>query len=304
MKYDARITAVMLAAFVVSQLVGLAFVGGSIKVVETLPSGEKVIEHSETVIERPETEGIESLLFILLGVGIATGMLLLIIKLRLYVVWKAWFFLAVFISIAAALGVYIDFLAALMLAFALSAAKIIARNAVIHNTTEILMYSGIVVIFVPVFDVLWATALLLAISVYDFIAVRKTGHMVKMAQFLTESRLFAGFSIPLKEKGGKQIAVARKTGKMKGKGQKTAILGGGDIAFPLLFSGTVMEQLILSGLSNFHSFLLTLIVTIAVSLSLLALLVIAKKGRFYPAMPFLTGGCLAGYALLNVFLLF
>ena len=301
MKYDAKITAVLLLAFVASQLTGLAFVNGSIKAVETLPSGEKVIEHTETVIERPQTQGVESLLFILSGVAIATVLLLAIIKLRLFAAWKAWFFFAVFISIAVALGVYIDFLAAGILAFALAAAKILARNAIVHNLTEILMCSGIVVLFVPIFDILWIIALLLIISLYDVIAVRKTGHMVKMARFLNETRLFAGFSIPLNEKG-KQPVMARKAGErnnMPGrKGQRTAILGGGDIAFPMLFSGVVMEQLILSGFSNLQSFLLTMVVTMAVSLSLLGLLVIAKKGRFYPAMPFLTAGCLAGYAIL------
>jgi len=41
----------------------------------------------------------------------------------------------------------------------------------------------------------------------------------------------------------------------------------------------------------------SLIVVLFATISLLLLFVFAKKGKFYPAMPFLTAGCIAGWLL-------
>ena len=70
--------------------------------------------------------------------------------------------------------------------------------------------------------------------------------------------------------------------------ESLAILGGGDVAFPLIFAGVVMKAL---------SFTHALIIAAATTLASLFLFIGAKKQKFYPAMPFLTAGCLIGYAL-------
>src|SRR3989344_5354639 len=67
-----------------------------------------------------------------------------------------------------------------------------------------------------------------------------------------------------------------------------AMLGGGDIGFPLLFSGVILKTL---GLNQ------ALIVSLCSALALLFLFIIAEKKKFYPAMPFITAGCLIGYAI-------
>jgi hypothetical protein len=122
--------------------------------------------------------------------------------------------------------------------------------------------------------------------------------MVTMAQFQTKSNLFAGFNIQYKRK-------SEKIGKIK-KGVKTrlarvkeesanAVLGGGDIAFPLIFAGVVMDYLIkTSQFTKPVAFLYSLIIPVFACLALTILLMKAKKDRFYPAMPFITLGCLIG----------
>jgi len=291
MKYNLSITLILISLFLVSQIVGLFFINGSIQEVKELPSGEIVIEHKETVVERPETEGGESFSFILLGIAMATILMLIIIKLNLLKLWKLWFFIAVWLTISVSLSVYINMYLAMLLAFALGLLKILKPEPIIHNITEILIYAGIVIIFVPIFDVFWVFMLLLAISIYDIIAVRKTKHMVKMAMFLTKSKLFAGLSFPL----GKPLLKKPKT--MDQEVRKSAILGGGDIAFPLLFSGVVMENLITNGMTKLMSFSYTLIITLCAMLSLSFLFWIAKEDKYYPAMPFLTTGCFIGYLI-------
>jgi len=112
---------------------------------------------------------------------------------------------------------------------------------------------------------------LIIISVYDLIAVYKTKHMIALAEFQTKMKLFAGLYIPYKN--------------------KEAILGGGDIAFPLMFAGVLLKQF-----GNI-AFMVPFIVT----LSLFCLFLLTRKNKFYPAMPFLTIGCFMAYAILLIF---
>jgi len=306
MKYNLRVTLMLVTLFLAAQLVGLFLVNGSIQEIVTTPGGQVVIEHSETPIERPPTEGAGSFAYILIGVAFATLLLLLIIRLKLFFVWKAWFFLAVWLTVTVALSVYLNAFMAAGVAFLLAAAKILRRDPIVYNATEILIYSGIVVLFVPVFDVTWTAALLLVISAYDIIAVRRTKHMVSMAKFLMKSELFAGLSIPLgkhKARGELKGTKAKSISGAEAEGPHSAILGGGDIAFPMLFSGVVMESLITGGLAKATAFALTLIVTLCATAALAYLFKIAERNKFYPAMPFLTAGCLLGYGLVQLLLM-
>ncbi|MBI5880496.1 hypothetical protein HZB90_00020, partial [archaeon] len=165
--------------------------------------------------------------------------------------------------------------------------KIYKPNFIIHNLSEVFVYGGLAAIFVPIMNLYAVVILLILISVYDMIAVWQSKHMVKMAQFQTESKVFAGISIPYQiPKCGK--AVEGKGRKVKEE-IKSAILGGGDIGFPLLFAGVLMKSM---------SFAKVLIVPVVVSLALLLLLLLAKKDKFYPAMPFITIGCFVGYGIL------
>ena len=81
---------------------------------------------------------------------------------------------------------------------------------------------------------------------------------------------------------------------------KIAVLGGGDIGFPLLFAGVVMKGLMLNN-AELIGFVKTLIIPVFVSLALLYLLVKGKKDKFYPAMPYLTAGCVIGYLVILLF---
>jgi len=194
--------------------------------------------------------------------------------------------------------------------------KIFRPNIFIHNVTEVLMYAGIGLIIVPLFDVKWALMLLLIISVYDMYAVWKSKHMVKMAEFQTKSKVFAGLMIPYRHKSAKsdkvellqmndhKAAPRIRAGKTS---PKNAILGGGDIAFPLIFIGAVMNDILLESYNatptaaieglKATAFLQSSIIIFTSAVALTLLFIFAKKGRFYPAMPFLTAGCLIGWAI-------
>ena len=314
MKYNVRLTLILVSLFLVSQLVGLGVLFYDMEVVEG-PSGELEVTHPDTAIgERPEVdvESGESVLYILGGVLIGTGLLLLIIMFAKVNYWKLLFFIAVLSTITITLGVFIDPVLAFFVAIVLALGKIFVRNPIMHNATEFLVYSGIAVLFVPLFNVFWMIILLLAISVYDAFAVWQSRHMIKLAKFQTGSRVFAGLLINTGKGIGKlpgKVSKAAKPPKaprkvaLKGEEMHArggeAILGGGDIAFPLIFAGVVMESLI-PAIGKELALLKTLIIPIILAIVLLLLLVKGTEGKFYPAMPFLTAGCLLGWALVLI----
>jgi len=115
--------------------------------------------------------------------------------------------------------------------------------------------------------------------------------MISLAKFQSETNLFAGLN----------VNYTTKTTTKKGAGKKqvaTAILGGGDIAFPLLFSVAVLNHLLEQGIGMPNALYLTLIIAATATISLAALLFGAKKDHFYPAMPFLAAGCFIGLGII------
>jgi len=296
MKHNLKVTVILVTFFFLAQLVGLGILFQDMKVVQAVKdTGEVVTEvsHPETALgERPNVKNQDALLMVLIAILIGTGFILLIAKFGVVKLWKIFFFLAVFFSITIALGTFLHFLAALIIAFLLAFFKLLKPNIAIHNITEVLIYAGIAVLFVPLFDPLWILILLLIISAYDMFAVWKSKHMVKLAEFQIESRAFSGLFIsPSRSK-------FKKSDNTKSR-DAVAIIGGGDIAFPLLFAGVVLETLVLR-FPPLTAFLYSLLVPVFVTIALIGLMVYGKKGHYYPAMPFLTAGALVGYGLILV----
>ena len=301
MKYEPKITIIIASFFFIAQLVGIAILYHDIRVVQTvIPSGEVVqgIEHPETVMgERPQLYGFEAVFFVMVSVAIGTGLILLLVKFRIWKAWKLLFFIAVFSSISIALGVFIDPYIAIAIAFILAVLKIFRPDPLTHNLSEVFMYAGIVVLFTPLFDVFWMALLLIIISIYDYVAVYRTKHMVTMAKGLMETKLFAGFFLPLgnKSKQKPKIKTNHEQTQAVVKKSNIAVIGGGDIAFPMLFAGVVLEYLITTLQIAKETALIKIFpIPIFATLALIFLLMKGKKGQFYPAMPFLTAGVFAG----------
>ena len=126
--------------------------------------------------------------------------------------------------------------------------------------------------------------LLLVFSVYDFIAVYKTKHMVKMAEAMVENRAVVGLVIPQKT-----TDFTANLKKMPIRGN-FMILGGGDVIFPIILAVSVLNQ------SVAHFFII-------IGFSLLGLLAVfliftTKKDRSpMPALPPIALACIIGYAV-------
>jgi len=127
--------------------------------------------------------------------------------------------------------------------------------------------------------------LLVLFSIYDFVAVYKTRHMVKMAKEMISYGSPLALIIPQDLQGFK-----KKLKEISPEG-KFLVLGGGDIAFPLIFCVSLISQ------GSFWSFLMSLFSLGGLLLSFI-LFFIQKKRKPIPALPPITLFLLIGYMII------
>ncbi len=276
MKHNTRVITLLTLLFLISQIIGLFVINNYIDKEKTVETGETEWRNLPALgnvqIERPELEEETSYIPLIIGILIATGFILLIIKLKVLKLWRIWFFFGVFFTLLIAFGSFLHAYIAAAIAIILAILKIFKPNVITQNISELFIYGGLASIFVPVLGLLSISILLILISIYDMIAVWKTKHMVKLAKVQAKAKLFAGLLVPYSK-------------------NKTAILGGGDIGFPLLFLGVILKN---------NDLITAFIAALIVSLSLALLFIFGKKNKFYPAMPYLTAGCFASYLIISL----
>jgi len=292
MKHTLKITLILVAIFLLSQIIGLAITNNYIDHKATAETGNVTWAALPYNISRPVVEETSSFMYILAAILTGTLIVFLIMKFGSILWWKVWFFFAVAVTLVVAFKTFMPDLIALILGLALAGYKVFKPNIFVQNITELFVYGGLAAIFVPIINIFSVFMLLLLISAYDMIAVWKSKHMVSLAKFQAKSKVFAGLLLPYKMPKNIPKGIPIKRIKVK-----TAILGGGDIGFPLIFAGVVMKGLMLTN-PEWSGFLQALIIPIFTSIALLFLLMKSEKDKFYPAMPFLSAGCLAGYLVI------
>lgn len=301
MKHTIKVTYILIAMFLIAQLVGI-FVA-SVYAPETISvinqtSGE-IIEKTEylnlPVIFQPPKEitPTSATTSIMIALFIAVSLMFLLMKLKAETFLRLWFLLVVIIGIGLGLNAFIikftnvnSFYLAIAIAAPLGILKIFQRNFILHNLTEILIYPGIASVFIPILNIGSMIVLLILISFYDMYAVWKAGFMQKMAKYQIEKlKIFSGFFVPyLRNKDRIALRKAKASGKKSKKIRvNLAILGGGDVVFPILLSGVVLRSL---------GLIPALMIPIGATLGLTYLFYKSEKGKFYPAMPFISVGCL------------
>lgn len=292
MKHSIKVTIFLLILFVLSQVIGILLLNTTIDPIKSAATGKT--EFKELAFgERPPLEEETSYFPIVITILVGTVIMLLLIKFRLLWIWKIWFTFAVVFSLTITLAVLIPVVWAFAIAIIFGIWKVFFPHFWVHNITEVLIYPGIGLIFVPLLSLFSVSVLFVLISIYDAYAVWKSKHMVKLAQAQAETKVFAGLLVPYNfklEKTGKKVnALAHGSTPHPSVLQpvkvQTAMLGGGDIGFPLLFSGVVLKEM---GL--WQSFVVVGFATMALAF----LFWIGKKEKFYPAMPFLAVGCFVG----------
>jgi hypothetical protein len=115
--------------------------------------------------------------------------------------------------------------------------------------------------------------------------------MQRMAQYQIKNlKIFTGFFVPYLGKKQKDKIAQLSKSQRKNKKIKVnvAILGGGDVVFPIILAGVVLFTL---GLVQ------AVIISLGATLALAGLFWLSEKGKFYPAMPFISAGCFVALAI-------
>jgi len=294
MKHNLKITAILLAMFLITQFIGLYVVNHYSTSEKGLPYG------METPKIEKESDFYSIFPSLIVAFVIAIFLLIFLSKFKAEFILKLWFFVVIIIALGIALNAPLSFfkyssLIALLIAVPLAWEKIYGRNLLVHNATELLVYPGIASVFVPILNVWTIIILLILISIYDIWAVWHSGIMQKMAKYqIQKLNVFSGFFIPYaSKKVREQIKNMKKTLSKKQLEKKrvkvnVAILGGGDVIFPIITAGVMLRTF---GLVS------ALFVIAGATLGLTYLFFFAEKRKFYPAMPFISAGIFAGMIL-------
>lgn len=304
MKHSVKIVGLLLLMFFVTQLIGLAVISTYAANDDNLPFG---------MSPPKDINPAASLASISFAIVFAVVIMLLLMKFRTEWFLRLWFFLVITLALGITFNslffltnfpsVYLNLslftisassLISLVVALPLAFLKVFRRNMLVHNLTELLIYPGIAAIFVPLLNLWSAVLLLILISLYDMYAVWHSGFMQKMAKYqINNLKIFSGFFVPYLGKKERELINSTPKSKLKTKKIKVslAILGGGDVVFPMILAGVVLRQ---------FGLLSALIVSVCATLALLGLFYISKKGKFYPAMPFISAGCFLGLIIVNL----
>lgn len=265
MKHPTQITLLLISMFLLAQLFGLLVFSRYMDSNTKLPSKDTPIGQIQTS-DVKETNW-EFIIILISAILIGTGICLFLIRNQNFNMLKIWIGIALCINLMVSIGAFVNAIVAFFFASGLTLWRIKkgCHKLILHNITEIMLYGGFATLFAFVLNIWGIILLLIAISIYDIFAVWKSKHMVKMAKGLMKANIFAGLLVNYKG--------------------KKAVLGGGDIAFPLLASVVMLRNY------NWVSALFTIAgSTIALTL----LLFLGRKGKFYPAMPFLSAGIFSG----------
>ncbi len=282
MKHNVKITLFLLLMFLLAQFIGLMIIYNYIDFQKTKELGKTAFEELPIGERPPEDTGY---IYILIAVVIGTLILLFFIKYQLIWIWKGWFILATLMGLAIAFGAFVPFHIAIVPALILAFWKVLKPNLWVQFGTELFVYGGLAAIFVPSLNLLYMSIILVLIALYDAYAVWKSKHMITLAKSQSKAKIFAGFILPYRK--AEKKAESKVSGKKVPGGKamvkvRMAMLGGGDIAFPLLFAGVVMKEM---GLWQ------SLVIPFFAAGALGLLFWLSKEKKFYPAMPFISAGC-------------
>jgi presenilin-like A22 family membrane protease len=311
MKHNWVVTIILIGMFLAAQFIGIFVINAysphqAAQIVNGTLTNITIAPELPYGMQPPSIEPQISLISIIISFIIAILLMLLLIKIKSPIFMRIWFFVVVVLGISIALNAFLkdasvySSIIALVIALPLGFIKIFQRNLLVHNITELFIYPGIAAVFVPILNVWSIVVLLLLISAYDIYAVWHSGFMQKLAKYQIKTlRLFAGFYVPYIPK--KQRAEIKRMQEMSlKKRQKSkkkikiglAILGGGDVVFPIITAGVILRA---------FGIFPAMITALTASLALFALLLFSRKGKFYPAMPFLTAGVFVGIAIVLIF---
>lgn len=151
-------------------------------------------------------------------------------------IFRALFLLTTFAAGTFLAGIWLSQTIAAIIIAALLLIWLKKPSIIIHNLCVMLAIAGVGIIMGLNLKPLAIIALLAIFSIYDFIAVYQTKHMVRIAREMAEGGALFGYFVP------QELSEMTKTTKYNNMGSRILIIGGGDIVFPLILIISVAVQ--------------------------------------------------------------
>jgi presenilin-like A22 family membrane protease len=181
---------------------------------------------------------------------VATTVLLLLIKfVKGNILFKIMLALLIFMGTDAVFETFMNPYIAMALAVFLVILRFVKPTVFVQNIVMTIAIAGIGATLGLMFPVGAIILILIILSVYDYIAIFKTKHMVKMFQSLVSRNVPLSIVIPGKlEHLGTDVKKAIPGKSSKGDRQ-FMMLGTGDIAFPVVFAVSAARHSLFSGVA-------------------------------------------------------
>ena len=199
--------------------------------------------------------------------------------------FKSLFIFAIFTGGVLMLNIWFSDIISLCLMFVLILLWSKKKSVFLHNLCVVLGIAG--TISIAGLSVIPQTVIILLVlfSIYDFIAVYKTKHMIKMAESMIESGSVLGLIIPHKlSYFNRRVDDINK--------DWTFVLGGGDIAFPLLLVCSLVPYSVTSSIIVSIFSLIGLILSFWIFIK-------QKERKAIPALPPIALLSILGYLLIG-----
>lgn len=222
-------------------------------------------------------------------IGASTILLLLLYKYNAELLVRLWFGSAIFMTMLIFVTAWIPPLIGIVVTILLVAGRFWVDDLLIRNAFDVIAFAGAGALFGSLIGVEPAFVLLVLLALYDYGSVYVTKHMIALARAGTETDTFMGFTYP---KGDGTAATSDDPDISRPAEQdvpddavRVGILGGGDVIIPMIFAVTLVEFSVLAALSAMTG----------AAIALYLLLTRGMEERFYPAIPTLATGLLAGF---------
>lgn len=219
----------------------------------------------------------------LIAFGVGTAIVLGLIRimhggrfLRLF------FILALFAGTTTTLGFFVSDIWAIILALIIIAVYLLVQQVWLHDLVLILTLPGIITLLGASLSPYTVAVLLVVMSIYDYVAVYKTKHMVRMAKAMIAGRAIFAMIFPEHFKGFfERIGQAHP-------GEGFMMLGTGDFVFPLIMAVSAFSISSTAAWIVFGFSLMGLLITHILFVS-------QKVRRPMPALPPLAAAAILGF---------
>lgn len=243
--------------------------------------GSPAVQEASTAYQSPAA-GLQVFLII----GVATVLLLALYRFDAGLLVRLWFGLALLLTTF----IFFDALLAPLPALGATALALGLRyrtaNPMRRNLLDAVSFAGAGALFGSLLSLPAAAVLYGLLSVYDYVAVNLSGHMVTLAKEGAASGTFMGFQTPTPD--GTEVDLERRAaGDATGEGRRAGVLGGGDVIVPMIFAVALLSRFgpgaavaaMLGSAAALHLFFVRL-----------------SGEKFYPAIPVVGAGSLVGLA--------